>query len=92
MYSGWGGEDDDFYQRIQHHFGLIERYPSDVARCMMIKHEHEGSSNVERQKLLTNVLQRLSVDGLSSLNQTYVRKSIEFYPLYTKIRVELNGT
>nr|XP_027196077.1 beta-1,4-galactosyltransferase 1-like [Dermatophagoides pteronyssinus] len=90
LYSGWGGEDDDFYQRVQHQFGLIERYPSNVARCIMIKHGHDGPSNVERQKLLADVLGRMSIDGLSTLNQTYVRKSIESYPLYTKIRAELN--
>ncbi|KAH7637854.1 beta-1,4-galactosyltransferase 1 [Dermatophagoides farinae] len=90
LYSGWGGEDDDFYQRIKHNFGLIERYPQNVARCTMIKHGHEGQSNVERQKLLANVLDRISTDGLSTLNTTYVRKSIEFYPLYTKIQAILN--
>lgn len=89
MYSGWGGEDDDFFLRIQHHFGYIERFPKQVARCVMLSHHQYELINESREQLLQDVLRRSPKDGLSSLNQTYVRKQIEYFQFYVKIRVSL---
>ena len=89
LYSGWGGEDDDFYERIQHHFGLIERYPQSVGRCIMLNHQQNHVISGSRFQLLQSSVERSQTDGLSSLNKTYVRKQIEYTSLYVKIKVTL---
>lgn len=35
---GWGGEDDDFFNRVSHHGLIVSRYPSEVARYTMLSH------------------------------------------------------
>ena len=89
MYKGWGGEDDDFYQRIKHHFGRIERYSKEIGRCVMKNHHQYELINHDRSHLLKNVIDRSYSDGLSNLKQTYNRNQVELNPLYVKINVDL---
>ena len=89
MFNGWGGEDDDFFQRIKHKFGYIERYGKDIGRCVMLNHHQNEVINESRSKFLKNVVSRLESDGLSNLNQTYIVKNIDISPLYVRIKVNL---
>lgn len=91
LYDGWGGEDDDFFKRVQKKFDYIQRYPSTVARCLMIPHDSDQQLNEERVDLLRKAISRSNIDGLSNLNQTYTLEAIEFNQFYTKIKVKLRN-
>lgn len=41
---GWGGEDDDMSNRVRHHHYKIERYPKEIARYTMLKHDQDAPS------------------------------------------------
>ena len=47
QYWGWGGEDDDMYNRLTYHKLHIARYPANIARYKMVKHKH-GKVNPKR--------------------------------------------
>lgn len=83
---GWGGEDDDFSNRIRHYGYRISRYPTDIARYKMMKHKKD-TPNPERYQKLYKGHQRYKTDGLNSLK--YVRKDIVFKKLYTWVLVDL---
>ncbi|KAF7489364.1 Beta-1, 4-galactosyltransferase 1 [Sarcoptes scabiei] len=91
LYDGWGGEDDDFFKRVQKKFDYIQRYSSTVARCLMIPHDSDQQLNEERVDLLRKAISRSNIDGLSNLNQTYTLEAIEFNQFYTKIKVKLRN-
>lgn len=44
MFFGWGGEDDDMYNRISHHNLKVVRYPSEIARYTMLLHRKDKPS------------------------------------------------
>lgn len=90
-YSGWGGEDDDFFYRVKHNFGYIERYSKSIGRCRMLSHHQNNELSESREELLQNVSTRALKDGLTSLNQTYVLKQIEYFPSYVKVKVSLHS-
>lgn len=87
-YSGWGGEDDDFYKRIRNHFPYIERYSPNISKCTMLRHGHL-KANSDRHSLLKDALQRSHHEGLTTLNQTYILNSVEYNPLYVKLKIHL---
>ena len=41
-FYGWGGEDDDFYNRLKHNGIGVKRYPGNISRMTMLLH---NSSN-----------------------------------------------
>jgi len=91
MYWGWGGEDDDFYERIMKHGGFksIHRPNRLYARYKMVPHVHEKSNakNPTRKKLLGNGLKRHNLDGLSDL--TYTVKSRNVTNIYGRYVVDV---
>ena len=87
MFWGWGGEDDDMSKRIQFHGLKITRYPANIGRYTMIKHEQEKTNNL-RQAFLASGPRRYTTDGLNSLSYSLVAKSLE--PLYTQLAVRLH--
>lgn len=44
---GWGGEDDDMYNRLKYHNFHISRYPVNIARYTMLTH-HKQKANPKR--------------------------------------------
>lgn len=80
MFYGWGGEDDDFYFRINQAGLSIIRLEQRVAKYLMLNHSKE-SPNPKRFQLLKTSNLRLSADGLTSLDYSLVR--FELKPLYT---------
>jgi len=85
MFWGWGGEDDDMTNRIQHHGYNISRYPANVARYKMLTHRKERP-NPKRREILKTGRNRFKTDGLSSLQ--YNVKYLNLGKLYTRILVE----
>ncbi|KAF0310556.1 Beta-1,4-N-acetylgalactosaminyltransferase bre-4 [Amphibalanus amphitrite] len=86
QYWGWGGEDDDMYNRLTYHKLHIARYPANIARYKMVKHKH-GKVNPKRFDLLRRGKKRFTTDGLSSLK--YQVKDIVLDKLYTRLLISL---
>ena len=105
LFWGWGGEDDDMFNRIRFANMKILRPPPTTARFKMIKHDHESSNkpNPKRFSLLKNSLSRfekisllsfkncsrMSEDGLNSLE--YTVKAFHKLPTHTMIDVDLGS-
>jgi beta-1,4-galactosyltransferase 3 len=81
-FYGWGGEDDDLYNRLIAHNLTIERYPSNIARYKMLKHDADLKEMMEKSEG-----DKLFNEGLSTIK--YKLKKFTQLPLYTKIQVKL---
>ena len=90
LFWGWGGEDDDLYQRISEEGFKLTRPSMLVGRYTMIKLQHFVSSKADpnRMNLLRNSKERMVVDGLSTLK--YSLQAIVEKPLVTFVQVEMN--
>lgn len=88
-YWGWGGEDDDMFARVRSANYNILRPGANLARYKMIRHLRESSNvnNPDRFRLLKNAVERMSIDGLSSLE--YTVKAIHSEWTHTVIDVDL---
>ncbi|XP_064488284.1 beta-1,4-N-acetylgalactosaminyltransferase bre-4-like [Ornithodoros turicata] len=83
---GWGGEDDDMSYRLKHYKLPITRYPANIARYTMLKHEKD-TPNPERYKFLHKGRLRYKTDGINSVK--YKRVDIVFKKLYTWILADV---
>ncbi|CAK8674838.1 beta-1,4-galactosyltransferase 4-like [Clavelina lepadiformis] len=88
---GWGGEDDDMYNRVKLKGMNIMRYPGGISRYRMISHQREKGNEVNPQRfdLIRKTGSTMATDGLSSLKYKVIAR--EDYPLYTNITVDLFG-
>lgn len=86
-FFGWGGEDDDIYNRIHAKGFKISRYPMSVARYSMITHKKD-TPNPERFRLLNKGVSRMKWDGLNSLKYRVV--NVVRSKLFTRIVVDIN--
>ncbi|XP_045138991.1 beta-1,4-galactosyltransferase 2-like [Portunus trituberculatus] len=64
---GWGGEDDDFFNRVRHHGLNVSRYPSKVARYTMLSHK-KANPSPDRFTNLRQGKWRFKTDGLNTIN------------------------
>lgn len=86
LFYGWGGEDDDFFNRIRHaRMGLL-RFTQYVARYQSLVHEPAQPSDVRFERLESG-LGEFSQDGLNSL-QYHLKATIDT-PTHVRIVVEL---
>ncbi|XP_013409688.1 beta-1,4-N-acetylgalactosaminyltransferase bre-4 [Lingula anatina] len=90
VYFGWGGEDDDFSDRVRSKGYQITRYPAEVSRYKMIKHNKDKSNppNPVRFSLVRTAKSRFKVDGLQNIQYELVKK--EERPLYTWLNVKID--
>ncbi|XP_062389310.1 beta-1,4-galactosyltransferase 1-like [Sardina pilchardus] len=88
-YWGWGGEDDDVYQRLSMRGMSISRPDSQTGRCRMIKHQRDTHNELNPKRLdnLRHTRQTINSDGLNSLQYRIV--SVEKNPLYTNVTVDI---
>ncbi|XP_026169235.1 beta-1,4-galactosyltransferase 2 [Mastacembelus armatus] len=88
-YWGWGGEDDDIYNRITLNGMKVSRPDVRIGRFRMIKHERDkhNEPNPQRFNKIQNTKNTMKKDGISSL--TYRLVQVKRYPLYTNISVEI---
>ncbi|XP_033841734.1 beta-1,4-galactosyltransferase 1-like [Periophthalmus magnuspinnatus] len=88
---GWGGEDDDIYNRIVHRGMSISRPDMATGRYRMIRHfrdrHNEPNPQNEGKLPLSAIMMRR--DGLNSLS--YKVKKIEQDVLYTFITVDIHA-
>lgn len=85
-FFGWGGEDDDFYNRVTRNGTKICRYEYSVSKYVMLSHKKETPSE-DRYFFLQTGGDRFKIDGLNSLKYTVL--SHNKLPLYTRILVDL---
>ncbi|CAK8675731.1 beta-1,4-galactosyltransferase 2-like [Clavelina lepadiformis] len=88
-YWGWGGEDDDMYNRINKTGLKIERESTSIARYRMIPHDSDpwNEPNPRRHKLLNSSIERMHEDGLSNLQYIIISRIEK--KLYTNVTVNL---
>ena len=82
VFFGWGGEDDEFYQRLADHDLQPVRYHPSLARYVSLRHVKQSQhSNVNIKTAMSQS------DGLNSLN--YSLHSIQYLSQFTLIQVYL---
>uniref|UniRef100_A0A7N9AS52 Beta-1,4-galactosyltransferase n=1 Tax=Mastacembelus armatus TaxID=205130 RepID=A0A7N9AS52_9TELE len=85
---GWGGEDDDLWNRVQFASYTVSRPHGDQGRYMSIQHHHRGEVQfLGRYSLLRHSKERQKLDGLNNLNYSPL---VSRRPLYTNITVSLS--
>ncbi|XP_004478249.2 beta-1,4-galactosyltransferase 1 [Dasypus novemcinctus] len=88
-YWGWGGEDDDIFNRLIFRGMSISRPNAVVGKCRMIRHSRDKKNepNPQRFERIAHTKETMLSDGLNTL--TYHVLDIQRYPLYTKITVDV---
>ncbi|KAL4232506.1 Beta-1 [Mactra antiquata] len=89
QYFGWGGEDDDFHDRLKQSGLSITRLSLQDGRYHMLSHAAE-KPNTEKFELFKTMRVRSSFDGLNSLKYKVLK--YELKSLYTWILVNINET
>ncbi|KAM9504525.1 beta-1,4-galactosyltransferase 5 [Salvelinus alpinus] len=85
---GWGGEDDDLWNRVQYANYTVSRPHGELGRYMSIPHHHRGEVQfLGRYTLLRRSKERQSLDGLNNLQYSPL---LSRRPLYTNISVSLS--
>ncbi|XP_011379696.1 beta-1,4-galactosyltransferase 1 [Pteropus vampyrus] len=88
-YWGWGGEDDDIFNRLAFRGMSISRPNAVIGKCRMIRHSRDKKNepNPQRFDRIAHTKETMLSDGLNSL--TYEVLDVQRYPLYTKITVDV---
>ncbi|XP_067245945.1 beta-1,4-galactosyltransferase 1 isoform X1 [Chanodichthys erythropterus] len=88
-YWGWGGEDDDIYNRVTSRGMSISRPDGIIGRCRMIRHDRDKQNdpNPQRFDRIAHTRETMTRDGINSLTYTVVQ--IEKDQLFTKITVDV---
>ncbi|KAM7364690.1 beta1,4-N-acetylgalactosaminyltransferase B [Cochliomyia hominivorax] len=85
MYEGWGGEDDDLFERLKARHINICRFAPQLNEYTMMRHKPE-KKNENRVQLLRSGALRFNTDGLNSL--VYTEKGRRIHSLFTHILVQ----
>ncbi|XP_068123462.1 beta-1,4-galactosyltransferase 1-like [Hyperolius riggenbachi] len=89
VFWGWGGEDDELYQRVIAMGMSIERPTQEIAKAKAFVHGRDTGNerNVKTIPLIRKAKERMKRDGLNSLDYKVI--SITKHRLYTKITVDI---
>ncbi|XP_026792143.1 beta-1,4-galactosyltransferase 1 isoform X1 [Pangasianodon hypophthalmus] len=88
-YWGWGGEDDDIFNRLSSKGMAISRPSGVIGKCRMIRHERDKQNdpNPQRFDRIAHTRETMHTDGINSLSYKVVR--VEKDQLFTKITVDV---
>ncbi|XP_041916860.1 beta-1,4-galactosyltransferase 1 [Alosa sapidissima] len=88
-YWGWGGEDDDIYNRLSSKGMSISRPSGAIGKCRMIRHvrDKQNDPNPQRFDRISRTRDTMHKDGINSLSYSVVQ--VEKDLLYTKITVDV---
>ncbi|XP_026875712.2 beta-1,4-galactosyltransferase 1-like isoform X1 [Electrophorus electricus] len=88
-YWGWGGEDDDIFNRLSIRGMSISRPDVMTGKCKMIHHERDkmNDPNPQRFDRIAHTRETIDTDGINSLTYTVVK--VEKGQLFTKITVDI---
>ena len=89
LYFGWGGEDDDMAARLNSQGLKVIRYPIEIARYTMIKHNRESKNlpNPKRFGMLKRATTRMKYDGIRDVEDLYSVLGVDEFPTHTRISV-----
>jgi len=89
-FYGWGGEDDDLYNRIRRHGNAssIHRMSADVAKFTMLRHDKVDQNEDLDEMMAKSKRNELGEDGLTTLDYQLLTEPQEL-PLYTRLLVKL---
>ncbi|XP_026568521.1 beta-1,4-galactosyltransferase 1 [Pseudonaja textilis] len=90
-YWGWGGEDDDIYNRLVFKGMGISRPDATIGKCRMIRHmrDNKNEPNPQRFNKIAHTKETMKSDGLNSLTYTVIKTDKS--QLYTKITVDIGS-
>ncbi|XP_013931643.1 PREDICTED: beta-1,4-galactosyltransferase 1 [Thamnophis sirtalis] len=90
-YWGWGGEDDDIYNRLVFKGMGISRPDAAIGKCRMIRHmrDTKNEPNPQRFNKIAHTKETMKSDGLNSLTYTVIKT--DKFQLYTKITVNIGS-
>lgn len=88
-YWGWGGEDDDIYNRLASKGMSISRANGEIGKCRMIRHERDKKNdpNPQRFDRIAHTRETMHKDGINSLKYRVV--STERFQLFTRVTVDV---
>uniref|UniRef100_A0A8C3X6J8 Beta-1,4-galactosyltransferase n=1 Tax=Catagonus wagneri TaxID=51154 RepID=A0A8C3X6J8_9CETA len=88
-YWGWGGEDDDIFNRLAFKGMSVSRPNAVIGKCRMIRHSRDKKNepNPQRFDRIAHTKETMLSDGLNTL--TYLVLDVERHPLFTKITVDI---
>lgn len=88
-YWGWGGEDDDIFNRLSSKGMSISRPNGEAGKCRMIRHERDQQNepNPQRFDRIAHTRETMDKDGINSLSYKVVK--MEKFDLFTKITVDV---
>lgn len=88
-YWGWGGEDDDIYNRVASKGMSISRPTGEIGKCRMIRHNRDkmNDPNPQRFNRIAHTRETMYKDGINSLK--YQVLSIQKLDLFTTITVDV---
>ncbi|KAI8432304.1 hypothetical protein MSG28_004724 [Choristoneura fumiferana] len=86
QYYGWGGEDDDFYSRLENKEIKICRFEPATSVYYMLNHKPEVKGE-QRHALLDRAEKRMPLDGLNNLKYTEIAATL--HPLFTHIMINI---
>ncbi|XP_056154711.1 beta-1,4-galactosyltransferase 1 isoform X2 [Lampris incognitus] len=88
-YWGWGGEDDDIYNRVVSRGMSISRPSGEQGKCRMIRHnrDEKNEPNPQRFNRIAHTRETMDKDGINSLSYKVVKTEKE--QLFTKITVDV---
>jgi hypothetical protein len=92
VFWGWGGEDDDLYQRILfHNLTATRPFSTEPQHVHMMRYRtlfhNKAKPNKEFMALINQGKTRFHVDGLTDLR--YRKLHMHFKPLFTHISVNI---
>ncbi|CAH1792912.1 unnamed protein product, partial [Owenia fusiformis] len=88
VYFGWGGEDDDFRQRLfEAGFSPVHYKEHSIARYAMLGHNGNTDLNEDRFSMLYKGYDRYLCDGLNSVD--YTVSTTQYKEHYIFIRISL---
>ncbi|XP_072315722.1 beta-1,4-galactosyltransferase 1 [Eucyclogobius newberryi] len=90
-YWGWGGEDDDIFNRLASKGMSISRPSGEIGKCRMIRHKRDQKNdpNPQRFDRIAHTRETMPKDGINSL--TYHVVKTERLDLYTRITVDVGN-
>ncbi|KAK6493358.1 beta-1,4-galactosyltransferase 1 [Huso huso] len=90
-YWGWGGEDDDIYNRIVSKGMGISRPDGTIGKCRMIRHNRDKKNepNPQRFDRIAHTRETMNGDGIHSLSYKVVE--IKKNTLFTEIIVDIGS-
>ncbi|XP_043256614.1 beta-1,4-N-acetylgalactosaminyltransferase bre-4-like isoform X2 [Colletes gigas] len=86
VFYGWGGEDDDFYSRLQSRGFQVTRFGPSIAQYYMLTHKKEPPSSARFENLETSA-RRYETDGISNLEYRVLNHQLR--PLYSWILADV---